>query len=144
MKRESLSLEETRRIAEEFLSDLKPVKDQATLVCLSGDLGAGKTAFTQSIASVLGIADPITSPTFVLEKIYRIPDHPRFSHLIHIDAYRLESGRELAALGWDSILSEPKNLIILEWPERVANLLPVERLMVNLTFINETTRIIEW
>lgn len=130
MKYISQSLEETQKIADEFLAGLTPFVDKATVVGLSGNLGAGKTAFTKCVAKILGVEDTVTSPTFVIEKIYELQNQ-KFTHLIHIDAYRLESGEELLNLGWQRIVSDPKNLILIEWPEMVEGVMP-EHIKINL------------
>jgi tRNA threonylcarbamoyladenosine biosynthesis protein TsaE len=116
------SEEENIKIAEDFLNKISP-KSEAVVVGLYGDLGAGKTAFTKSIAKVFGVGDGITSPTFVIEKIYELKDKD-FLHLIHIDAYRLEREEELTNLGWKNIISDPKNIIFIEWPEKVSGIMP--------------------
>ncbi|HAS84719.1 MAG TPA: tRNA (adenosine(37)-N6)-threonylcarbamoyltransferase complex ATPase subunit type 1 TsaE [Candidatus Yonathbacteria bacterium] len=138
MKREVKNLLELRAVAEGFLSalSLKPPKETATVVGLSGDLGAGKTAFTKCVASILGITDVVTSPTFILEKVYIIPRGSlfgeRFTKLIHVDAYRLEDGKEMRALDWDALLLDEHNLIFIEWPEQVNEAMPKD--IVNLSF----------
>lgn len=126
MEKRIQNLEELAREAERLLQDLAPNEGGATLVTLSGELGAGKTTFTQAIARTLGITEPITSPTFVLEKVYAIEEDPygHFDRMVHIDAYRLNGGSELSALGFAELMKDPKSLILLEWPERVADLLP--------------------
>ena len=132
------SLAELRDIAQKFLITLstKAPKEQGVLVGLSGDLGTGKTAFTKCVAEVLGISETVTSPTFVLEKRYSIPEGSivgrRFTKLIHIDAYRLNEGSEMNVLDWASTLASGQNLILLEWPEQVKEALPKN--MVNITF----------
>ncbi len=103
-----------------FIESLVPAQGSATLVTLSGDLGAGKTAFTKEVANALGVREPVTSPTFVLEKIYLLPEYGAWKRLIHIDAYRLKDGSELSALGFDEAMQDESNLIMLEWPEQVA------------------------
>ena len=140
---QSNSLEQTRTIAETFLQSLTPSTDHATVVGLKGDLGAGKTAFVQQVAGILGVVDTITSPTFVIEKIYKL-SHSHYTHLIHIDAYRLESDREILSLGWKEIIAEPGNLIMIEWPEKVAGAMPAYTQYLNLKFINDTTREINY
>jgi tRNA threonylcarbamoyladenosine biosynthesis protein TsaE len=117
------SLEELQAEAGRFAASLTPKDGHATLMTLSGELGAGKTSFTQGMALALGISEPITSPTFVLEKIYGL-DGQAFSRLVHIDAYRLEGGKSLTPLGFDDLYADTKNLIVLEWPELVAGQLP--------------------
>lgn len=122
------TLEEFEEEAARFISALVPGKRDATLVTLSGELGAGKTAFVKAAARALGVEEAVTSPTFVLEKIYRLPRaraaaSPAFERLVHIDAYRLSRGSELSPLGFDELMRDAGNLILLEWPERVADAL---------------------
>lgn len=114
----------------------------ATVLGLSGDLGAGKTTFTQQLAGLLGVKESVASPTFVIEKVYDLaePYLFGFKKLIHIDAYRLDSGGELLSLGFKELLNSPHNLIIIEWPERVADVLPSTTKILKFKFINETTR----
>jgi tRNA threonylcarbamoyladenosine biosynthesis protein TsaE len=138
----SHNLSDTKKIAEDFLDSLKPISE-ATVVALSGDLGAGKTAFTKAVALILGVGENVTSPTFVIEKIYGLTGQP-FKHLIHIDAYRIEDARELLHLGWKEIIQDPGNLILIEWPERVSDVIPADAKKISFTFIDETTRKIEF
>jgi tRNA threonylcarbamoyladenosine biosynthesis protein TsaE len=111
---------EMARMAQVLLETILP-SHNASIVALSGELGAGKTTFTQAMARELGVEGPVTSPTFVLEKIYKTSKGP-FKHLIHIDCYRLSSADELRRLGFDDLAADPGNLILIEWPERVAGL----------------------
>jgi len=146
MKQEVKNLEELRVTAESFLNMLtqKSSKDTATVIGLSGDLGAGKTAFTKCVASILGIDEVVTSPTFILEKIYIIPRGSvvgdRFTKLIHIDAYRLEEGKEMRALDWDAILLDEHNLILLEWPEHIKEALPKDIIKISFEYVGEGVR----
>ena len=135
----SKSLEETKEAAKVFLQKLLPENNCATVVALSGDLGSGKTTFVQSIAKILGIKENLTSPTFVLIKNYTL-DASRFTLLFHIDAYRLKNGEELKKLGWDETVSNPKNLIFIEWPENVSNAIPKNAIKMSFQFIEEKTR----
>ncbi len=109
-------------VAKNFLEKISP-KNVAVVVGLYGNLGAGKTAFTKAIAKNFGVEDNITSPTFVIEKIYELTNQ-KFKHLIHIDAYRLEKEQELISLGWNEIINDPENIIFIEWPERVIGIMP--------------------
>lgn len=135
----SKSLEETQSFAKDFLLSLIPKTDEATIVGLYGNLGAGKTALTQAFARELGIQDAITSPTFVIEKIYETK-HTVFKRLIHIDAYRLASGRELQVLDFEKLVENPNNLIVIEWPENVKEVLPENHHKIFCEFVDETTR----
>jgi len=145
LKKTLHSLEETKAFAQEFVEGLSPWTHVATVVGLYGNLGAGKTSFTQGVALALGILDTINSPTFVIEKIYAIPekeDAQTFSHLIHIDAYRLDKSEEMLRLGWGEIISNPLNLIIIEWPERIADIMP-EHIQVKFEHVSENERTVE-
>jgi tRNA threonylcarbamoyladenosine biosynthesis protein TsaE len=135
---EPRTLEELHNIAEDFLNTL-PESETGTVVALSGDLGAGKTAFSQEIGKALGVAETMQSPTFVIEKIYNI-DYKQFKKLIHIDAYRLEKDSELLHLGWREIIGEKENLILIEWPERVAGIIPEDAFKIQFEFIDESSR----
>lgn len=151
MKILSKSLDETANFSRDFLKNLKPNANHATVVGLFGDLGSGKTTFTQALGRELGITEFITSPTYVIEKIYSLsPVIPAkagiqlpFEKLIHIDAYRLEGGLELEVLGFKDLLKDPKNLILIEWPERVADILPADILKINFKFVSENEREME-
>lgn len=138
----SYSLEDTQKFAKEWLASLSQ-RDEATIVGLYGNLGAGKTTFTQAVARELGIEEPTTSPTFVIEKLYQTK-HPFFKRLIHIDAYRLDAGRELTALDFETLVENPNNLILIEWPENVKEILPESHLKIRCEFLDETTRKFEF
>jgi tRNA threonylcarbamoyladenosine biosynthesis protein TsaE len=117
------SLQEFERAAIQFTHLIQPRTDAATLVTFSGDLGAGKTTFVQTVATEFGVTEDVTSPTFVIEKIYPLSGQ-KFARLIHIDAYRLESSHELEVLGFMELLHDPNDLVLLEWPEKVPELIP--------------------
>jgi tRNA threonylcarbamoyladenosine biosynthesis protein TsaE len=142
MRLTSHSLEETDKIALDFVRDLKPKSDCAKVIGLYGNLGAGKTTFTQSVAKALGITEIITSPTFVIEKIYELTNQ-KFTHLIHIDAYRIEKPEELTSLGFQNIIGDKNNLILIEWPEKIEKIMPKHtKISLNPTE-NENSREIE-
>lgn len=118
----SHSLEETKAIAKQWLTDLSKKyskNDEAVVVGLSGHLGAGKTAFVKSIAKEFGIQEEITSPTFVIMKIYEINTPAPWKKLVHIDAYRLEKPEEMEALRFEDVVKDKDNLVMVEWPEQV-------------------------
>lgn len=128
-----------RELAQNFVAGLQPRTDRATVVTLSGDLGAGKTTFAQGIAAALGVEGHVASPTFVLENIYPLENQP-WHRLVHIDAYRLEGSGELAPLGWDMLVADPSNLIVLEWPEKVADGVPAHAVALRLEDAGGETR----
>ncbi|MBP9763377.1 MAG: tRNA (adenosine(37)-N6)-threonylcarbamoyltransferase complex ATPase subunit type 1 TsaE [Candidatus Pacebacteria bacterium] len=137
-----ISLEQLPEFASNFLKDLSenPTnQNQALLICLSGNLGAGKTTFTQQIAKLLNVEETITSPTFVLMKKYSI-SFGQFKNLIHIDAYRIEDPNELNILKFSEICDDPENLILLEWPEKVEEVLPKERTTITFEVADENSR----
>ncbi len=111
---------ETGSIARDILARITTSsKTKATVIGLSGELGAGKTTLVQSLAVALGVAERLVSPTFVIAKFYETK-HDTFKQLIHIDAYRIESVDELVPLGFENILASPHTLVLIEWPERIA------------------------
>ncbi len=123
MQKDITSLEALKDEAREFVARLIPSRDRATLITLSGELGAGKTAFTKELARALGATDEVTSPTFVLLKEYGIQNE-HFTTLIHSDAYRLQDEKEIQTLLLEEYVKNPKNIIVIEWPERVQGTLP--------------------
>lgn len=136
----SKSLEETKGAVEALREIIvESERSGATVVGLVGNLGAGKTTFVQCVAEAFGVKEQITSPTFVIMKFYKI-SYSRFDTLIHIDAYRLKGGDELRKLGIDNILKNPKNLILIEWADLVADVLPDDTIKMNFEFVDDQTR----
>ncbi|OGZ04993.1 MAG: tRNA (adenosine(37)-N6)-threonylcarbamoyltransferase complex ATPase subunit type 1 TsaE [Candidatus Lloydbacteria bacterium RIFCSPHIGHO2_01_FULL_54_11] len=136
------SIPELERFAREFLGQLSPDTEGATVVGLSGDLGSGKTAFTKAVAKILGVKESVLSPTFVLAKFYELSGHPAWSRLVHIDAYRIDEPEELPALRWEEIAVDPRNLVLIEWPERIDAGVPKNIATLRFRFVDETTRAI--
>ncbi len=139
----SQNLKQTEEIAKNFLEKIVANDDGATTIGLYGDLGSGKTTFTQNVAKLLGIKDFVTSPTYVIEKKYPIK-YKNFENLIHIDLYRIESSKELLHLDWEEIISNPKNLILIEWPEKIGEIMPKDTIRVSFKFVTEDEREIEY
>ena len=96
-------------------------------VAIAGELGAGKTTLVQAICSGYGVVESVTSPTFALVHEYSAPR----SSVFHLDLFRLQHPRELAALGWDDIVAAHA-LLLIEWPERAAGMLPDEHVGIEL------------
>lgn len=134
----SNSREETKFFAQNFLNTLS-LGEKAVVVALQGDLGAGKTAFSQCIGELLGISESMQSPTFVIERVYELKNQ-KWQHLIHIDAYRLESPQELLNLGWEKMLQDKGNLILIEWPERVSDIIPEYAYHIVFSHVTENSR----
>ncbi len=139
MRKEVHSLEELAALAQHWLSQVPASERGATVVGLIGNLGSGKTAFTQAVGRELGITEALTSPTFVIQKSYELKGQP-WSKLVHIDAYRLQSGKELLALGWSELVATPRTLVLVEWADQVETVLPVGTPRLHFKFINEQTR----
>lgn len=144
MDRTVATLEAFEAEAAHFAHSLAPRAKGATLVTLSGELGAGKTAFVKAAARAFGIDETVTSPTFVLEKIYLLPEGQAFRRLVHIDAYRLELGRELAPLGFDELMRDTDALVMLEWPEKVSDALPGGALRIRIVPNADGSRLISY
>ena len=135
-------IKETERTAKSFVeknTQAEQMREKALIVGLYGDLGSGKTTFVKGIAKVFGLEKTITSPTFVIEKIYKLKNQV-CDNLIHIDAYRLKSGDELLNLGWKEISKNPKNIIFIEWPENVNDILPSDAKNIKFRFVDKNIR----
>ena len=117
------SVQGTWKVAEEFAKELRP----GDVVCLEGDLGAGKTTFTQGLARALGAKKPATSPTFCL-----VVEHPVGEMLlVHMDLYRLHGEDDVIAIGWEDYLARGAVLLV-EWPDRAGDLVPANAWHVGL------------
>ena len=146
MEKISNSLQETEKIAQDWLAGISVTakqfsanSDRATIVGLSGDLGSGKTTFAQLVAKNLGIKEFVTSPTFVIMKIYPAVGET-FKQLIHIDAYRLEKAEEIKVLNLEKFYNDKSNLILIEWPEKVQGGLPADLKTIKFEVVGETQR----
>lgn len=140
-------VEETWALAKRFAADLKP----GDVVCLEGDLGAGKTTFTQGLAAALGLSGRVTSPTFCLVQEHRRknPTGARPSadaagpdFLVHMDLYRLSGEDDVLAVGWEDYLQEGAVLVV-EWPERAGSLVPREARHVRIVRTGDDSRHID-
>lgn len=127
----SRSPEQTRRIGMRLGSELKT----GDVICLQGNLGAGKTTFVQGLAQGWGSIDAVSSPTFIIVNEYR---RATGGLIFHLDAYRLESTPEAEELDLDVMLSE--GVVIIEWPEKLNGLIPNDRLWITLEHIQEEQR----
>lgn len=116
------SAEETSRIGEQ----LGKLLSKGNIICLSGDLGAGKTAFTKGIAKGLGVKDYVTSPTYTIINEYegRLP-------LYHFDVYRLNDVEEMYELGYEEYFFGD-GVVVLEWADIVKDIIPKERLWITI------------
>lgn len=140
------NLKEFESVALGFAKKLRANTQGATVVLLSGDLGAGKTTMTQIIGKRFGVEKLMQSPTFVIMRSYKLEDK-FFELLVHIDAYRLEaeaeSESEIEKLGFQEIISNPKNLVLIEWPEKIKKILPRKVFKISIEHINKKERLVE-
>jgi len=161
------NIKDTEKVAKDFLKNFVEKHDisfnKAFVVGLYGDLGVGKTTFTQFIAKSFGIKNKVNSPTFVIMKKYILPKQgayknfladktkpvpagenfckrPAFKYLFHIDAYRLKNEKELLNLGWLDIISDPKHLVFIEWPENIIKAMPKKHHKIHITHTKEGYR----
>ena len=128
---ETGSVEETWALAREFAKELSP----GDVVCLEGDLGAGKTTFTQGLAAALGVPGRVTSPTFCIVQEHQSPE----MLLVHMDLYRLRGEEDVEAIGWEDYLARGAILVV-EWPERAGTLIPRAARRVAITFCGDEKR----
>ncbi len=112
------------------------------LLALVGPLGAGKTTLTQAIAKLLGMHQHVTSPTYVLQQVYRVENNPHYDTLVHVDCYRIKADHEVPALDLTHWAERPKTLVIIEWADLIkkhlADLRPV---WVTFSLRGETRRL---
>lgn len=113
----------------------------ATIVTLTGDLGAGKTTLVQQVGRAFEITEPISSPTFVITKYYDLVNQP-WDRLIHIDAYRLD-GEDPSPLKFEELFADTRCLIFIEWPEYIQSLLPASRIDISITHNTDDSRTID-
>ena len=112
-------------------------------IALMGDLGAGKTVLARGLARGLGVKNIINSPTFVLMKVYKIKkSNLKIKNLVHIDAYRLSSGRELIDIGLKDWLGRKDSVVLIEWADRVKDVLPKKKIKIYLRVIAPQERAI--
>ena len=128
---EVASVEETWELAKRLAAELRP----GDVVRLEGDLGAGKTTFVQGLASALGVAGRVTSPTFCLVQEHR----GKTALLVHMDLYRLRNEDDVLAIGWEDYLAEGA-IVAVEWPDRAGSLLPDDAVRVTFTHLDGEER----
>ncbi|PIZ75739.1 tRNA (adenosine(37)-N6)-threonylcarbamoyltransferase complex ATPase subunit type 1 TsaE [Candidatus Peregrinibacteria bacterium CG_4_10_14_0_2_um_filter_38_24] len=133
MNKVTKSPKETQEIA---ISLSKKIK-KGGVVCLFGNLGTGKTIFTKGLAEGLGIENlSIKSPTYTYIRHHKIKDQ----NVYHIDLYRLKQIDELLALELNEIMHNKKNIIIIEWADRMESILPKKRIDVELEYLDDDSR----
>ncbi|MFZ5365906.1 MAG: tRNA (adenosine(37)-N6)-threonylcarbamoyltransferase complex ATPase subunit type 1 TsaE [Patescibacteria group bacterium] len=131
------SARQTQKLGEKIANNLK----ERAIICLYGELGSGKTTFVQGVLKGLGIKKRVISPTFVMIREYRVQrkkgEGRRF---YHVDLYRVESQRDAKGLGLEEILSNPANIVVIEWAEKIKKILPKERIDIYFQYLKEDSR----
>lgn len=120
-------------LAEEF-------KTHGGVIALSGELGAGKTTFAQFFAKALGIQNKIISPTFIIERQYKI--NPAQT-LHHLDLYRIETAEDIKSLSIKELLQNPKDILLIEWPEKIKDLHKIPHTLIKINLKSNNSRIFE-
>lgn len=116
----------------------------AVILTLSGNLGSGKTVFAQGFCRFFKVKQKIVSPTFVLMKSFRLRSPKiKFQRIYHLDCYRLQKPKEILALGFKKIISEPQNIVLIEWPKKIKKFLPRKTIKIRFQHgLKENERII--
>jgi tRNA threonylcarbamoyladenosine biosynthesis protein TsaE len=132
---------ETKKLAKILASEILKTKKVypersrgAVVIGLEGNLGAGKTTFIQAFAKGMGIKKRLTSPTFVLMK--------KYNNLYHLDCYRIKDSQEVLALDFKEFISEPKNIVLIEWAEKIRKILPKNKIWIKFKILGRKERII--
>jgi tRNA threonylcarbamoyladenosine biosynthesis protein TsaE len=134
----TFSSEETKALGFETARTIGRTGRGPAVIALQGDLGAGKTTFVQGFLKGLGSRARVTSPTFILMRRHKLAPSAaggkRFSNVFHIDAYRLKKPEHLSALELEVILTNPRNIILIEWPEQAKKFLPKDAMWVRFGY----------
>lgn len=128
------NIKQTKKLASKFAKTLVG----GDKILLNGDLGAGKTTFTRFLAQALGVKDEVTSPTFTIMKEYQGKKYK----LLHFDMYRLDGGQEANEFGFEDYIlkTDFNSIIVIEWSERVKDMLTGEYIVINIERIDENKR----
>lgn len=124
-------------LANEILKQKKVYPEQnrgALVIGLEGNLGAGKTTFIQAFAKGMGIKRRLTSPTFVLMK--------KYNNLYHLDCYRIKNSQDVLAMDFKEIISNPKNIVLIEWAEKIKRILPKNKIWIKFKILGKTQRLV--
>jgi tRNA threonylcarbamoyladenosine biosynthesis protein TsaE len=143
------NFKETQALGLKFAKTLRG----GEVIALYGDLGSGKTTFMQGLAKGLGITKNIISPTFIIMRTYELgtrekaigsEDQARrrlgIRNLYHLDLYRIENGEPTVDLGLNELMGEKENIVAIEWPDKIENLLPEKRINLYFEYLEEDKR----
>jgi len=150
------SSNQTKKVGKILAKEVLKTRSEkkALVVGLIGDLGGGKTTFLQGFARGLGLKEKILSPTFIILRKFQIPNPksqtnskfqiPKFKTFYHADCYRVEKPQELLVLGYQEIISNPENIVAVEWADKILDLLPQDAIILKFDFINQNQRRIKY
>lgn len=129
---------ETQKLA----ADIAKQKEDLQVIALRGDLGAGKTTFTQGFANAIGITKRLISPTFIIMRTYELPDDPKSKKkfFYHVDLYRIQSMHDVEDLGLLEVMHDPQNIVVIEWPEKLPSGLPDAYKELSFTTVDDDAR----
>jgi tRNA threonylcarbamoyladenosine biosynthesis protein TsaE len=132
-----------KKIGRKILKE-KPSKI-AKIIALEGDLGGGKTTFLKGFAKGLGIREKILSPTFIIFRKFEIRNS-KFKNFYHVDCYRIEKIKEILNLGFREIIKDPKNIVAIEWAEKIKKILPKKVIKIKFKILGKKRReiLIKW
>jgi tRNA threonylcarbamoyladenosine biosynthesis protein TsaE len=139
------NLKETQNLSEKVIETVKKQnRKNAAVLGLVGDLGGGKTSFTQGLAKNLGIKKDILSPTFILMQSYSLSGKKfPWKNFYHLDAYRIKSSKEILKLGFEEIIKNNQNIVVVEWANIIKDVLPKNALWIKFEWLDKNERKIE-
>jgi len=137
----TISPRQTQKLGENLAKKIlrRRLTKTAFVVGLRGDLGGGKTTFLQGFAKGLRVKEKILSPTFNIFRRFQISSL-RFQNFYHIDCYRIQKQKEILDLGFKEIVSNPRNIVAIEWAERIKKIIPKKTIWVNFKFVGKKRR----
>ena len=156
MEHITFSPEQTEGVGKKFAKFLKPNFLTPVIISLEGELGGGKTTFIKGFARALGIETMIKSPTFVMMKKYQLTTNDKQlttksrkskvesrkskGFFYHFDCYRIQKVEDILELGWEEIIKNPKNIIAVEWGDRIKSIMPKDYTRIKFKFIDKSKR----
>lgn len=151
----TIKYKQTQKLGKEFAEEVLKLQptEGAVVLGFSGNLGSGKTTFLQGFAKGLGIEEKILSPTFVVMKHFKFSRHSgippsgtnfKFTDFYHIDCYRLKNEKDILELDFKNIIKNPRNIVAVEWPEKIKKALPKNIILVRFEFIDKNKREIKF
>ncbi len=134
---------QTKKLGEILAKEILKTKPKKTalLIGLEGNLGGGKTTFLQGFAKGLGIKEKVLSPTFIILRRFKVQGLKfKIQNFYHIDCYRIEKPKEILRLGFKKIISNPENIIAIEWVDKVRKIMPQGTIWLNFKFVDKNKR----